>query len=103
VSNFLSYAWTVAERTPGDRFRHWITYPVLLVLVGTAVAQIVYLNRALQRFDSRVVVPTQFVCFTISAVIGSAVLYRDFENVDFDQLLNFRTLPPLPPHPLCFP
>lgn len=99
---------------PFDIIRYWITYPLAIVLAGTAVIQITYLNRALQRFDSREVIPTQFVLFTLSgtyllaraadvllvtltylslllssAIIGSAVLYRDFENVDAHRLLNF--------------
>lgn len=44
--------------------------------------QIRYINRALQRFDSTQVIPTQFVLFTLSVIIGSAVLYRDFESMD---------------------
>lgn len=42
--------------------------------------QIKYVNRALRRFDATQVIPTQFVMFTLSVIIGSAVLYRDFEK-----------------------
>jgi len=57
-----------------------ITYLLVAILVFTAVMQIKYVNRALQRFDSTQVIPTQFVLFTISVILGSAVLYRDFER-----------------------
>ncbi|KAL8926092.1 MAG: hypothetical protein Q9172_001920, partial [Xanthocarpia lactea] len=57
-----------------------ITYLLLVVLVASAIMQIRYINRALQRFDSTQVIPTQFVLFTLSVIIGSAVLYRDFES-----------------------
>jgi drug/metabolite transporter (DMT)-like permease len=57
-----------------------ITYLLVAVLVVTAVMQIKYINRALQRFNATMVIPTQFVCFTISVIVGSAVLYRDFER-----------------------
>ncbi|KAK4501910.1 hypothetical protein PRZ48_007719 [Zasmidium cellare] len=57
-----------------------ITYLLLAVLVFTAVMQIKYVNRALQRFNATMVIPTQFVLFTLSVIIGSAVLYRDFER-----------------------
>lgn len=57
-----------------------ITYLLLLILVSTAVMQIKYLNRALQRFNATMVIPTQFVMFTLSVIIGSAILYRDFER-----------------------
>jgi magnesium transporter len=50
------------------------------VLVFTAIMQIKYVNRALQRFDATQVIPTQFVLFTLCVILGSAVLYRDFER-----------------------
>jgi hypothetical protein len=57
-----------------------ITYLLAAVLVFTAIMQIKYVNRALKRFDATQVIPTQFVIFTLSVIIGSAVLYRDFEK-----------------------
>lgn len=57
-----------------------ISYLLLAVLVFTAVMQIKYINRALQRFNATMVIPTQFVMFTLSVIIGSAILYRDFER-----------------------
>ncbi|KAL4870598.1 hypothetical protein BDV12DRAFT_56172 [Aspergillus spectabilis] len=57
-----------------------ITYLLAFVLVSTALMQIRYINKALQRFDSTQVIPTQFVLFTLSVIIGSAILYRDFES-----------------------
>ena len=57
-----------------------ITYLLVAVLVISAVMQIRYVNRALQRFDSTQVIPTQFVMFTIFVIISSAVLYREFES-----------------------
>lgn len=74
---------------PLELIRVPITYGLLVVLIGTALAQITYLNRALQRFDSREVIPTQFVMFTISAIVGSAILYREFDNMEAHRLINF--------------
>jgi hypothetical protein len=59
--------------------------------VVTAVLQIKYLNKALQRFDSTEVIPTQFVLFTVSAIIGSAVLYHDFDGMDMEQMSRFMS------------
>lgn len=57
-----------------------VTYLLVAILVGTAIMQIKYVNRALQRFDATQVIPVQFVLFTLSVILGSAVLYRDFER-----------------------
>ena len=66
-----------------------ITYILLLVLVLSALMQIKYVNKALQNFDSTQVIPTQFVMFTLSVIIGSAVLYREFETTTFDRVAKF--------------
>lgn len=72
-----------------NMFKLWMTYPILAVLIGTGVGQIRYLNRALIRFDSKVVVPTQFVLFNLSAITGSAILYGDFRTAKFHQFVTF--------------
>ncbi|OBT72170.1 hypothetical protein VF21_10526 [Pseudogymnoascus sp. 05NY08] len=72
-----------------DAFTNPITYALAVVLIGTAVMQVKYINRALQRFDSTQVIPVQFVLFTISVIIGSAVLYRDFESTSPGRAVKF--------------
>ena len=66
-----------------------ITYLLVFILVVSALAQIRYINRALQRFDSTQVIPVQFVLFTISVIIGSAILYRDFQAADANRFGKF--------------
>lgn len=66
-----------------------ITYLLLFILIASALLQIRYVNRALQRFDSTQVIPTQFVLFTLSVIIGSAILYRDFESATLDRVGKF--------------
>ena len=66
-----------------------ITYLLLAVLIFTAVMQIKYINRALQRFNATMVIPTQFVMFTLSVIIGSAILYRDFERESAEDAYKF--------------
>ncbi|KAJ3485017.1 hypothetical protein NLI96_g5248 [Meripilus lineatus] len=82
VSTLLTMEWF-------EIFTEWITYPVIAVLLGTGVGQIRYLNRALMRFDSKIVVPTQFVFFNLSAIVGSAILYGDFKRASFHQIITF--------------
>ena len=66
-----------------------VTYGLILILLVTAVMQVRYVNKALQRFDSTQVIPIQFVLFTLSVIIGSAVLYRDFERTTSTQAVKF--------------
>ncbi|KAI6489140.1 hypothetical protein MCOR13_008802 [Pyricularia oryzae] len=82
VSSMLSSTLLGAFRTP-------VTYALLFVLLATAVMQVRYVNKALQRFDSTQVIPIQFVIFTLSVIIGSAILYRDFEHTKAEQAVTF--------------
>ncbi|KAJ7667844.1 DUF803-domain-containing protein [Mycena polygramma] len=82
ISTLLTMEWF-------EMFTKWITYPTIAVLALTGVGQIRYLNRALMRFDSKVVIPIQFVLFTMSAIVGSAILYGDFKKASFHQLVTF--------------
>jgi len=66
-----------------------VTYVLIIILLGTAVMQVRYVNKALQRFDSTQVIPIQFVMFTLCVIIGSAVLYRDFERTTAEQAAKF--------------
>jgi len=82
LSSLLTLEWL-------DIFKEWITYPLCIVLLGTGIGQIRYLNRALMKFDAKHVIPTQFVLFNFSAIIGSAILYGDFRRVNFHQFIVF--------------
>ncbi|KAK4455976.1 magnesium transporter NIPA-domain-containing protein [Podospora aff. communis PSN243] len=82
VSSMLSSTLFGAFATP-------VTYVLLFVLLFTAVMQVRYINKALARFDSTQVIPIQFVSFTLCVIIGSAVLYRDFERTTGEQAVKF--------------
>jgi len=82
VASMLSSTLWRALTTP-------VTYALLAVLVGTAIMQVRYVNNALQRFDSTQVIPVQFVMFTLSVIIGSAILYRDFEKTTAENVVKF--------------
>ncbi|KIN05944.1 hypothetical protein OIDMADRAFT_176072 [Oidiodendron maius Zn] len=82
LASMLSYTLWRAFTTP-------VTYALLAVLIVTAVMQVKYVNNALRRFDSTQVIPVQFVMFTLSVIIGSAILYRDFAKATTDNVVKF--------------
>jgi len=82
VASMLSSTLWKAFTTP-------ITYALVAILIGTAIMQVRYVNKALQRFDSTQVIPVQFVLFTLSVIVGSAVLYRDFEKTTAERAAKF--------------
>lgn len=82
VSSMLSSTLWRAFTTP-------VTYVLIFILLFTAIMQVRYVNKALQRFDSTQVIPIQFVTFTLCVIVGSAVLYRDFERTTAVQAAKF--------------
>lgn len=82
VASLLSYTLWRALTFP-------VTYLFISILIASAVLQIKHVNRALQRFDSTRVIPTQFVLFTLSVILGSAILYRDFERTSGQAAAKF--------------
>ncbi|KAK9488712.1 magnesium transporter NIPA-domain-containing protein [Lipomyces starkeyi] len=82
VSSLLSYTLYRVFTFP-------ITYVLIFILIFTAIMQVKYLSRALQRFESTQVIPTHFVFFTISVILGSAILYQDFYGASSAQLTQF--------------
>ncbi|KAJ4302748.1 hypothetical protein N0V90_001638 [Kalmusia sp. IMI 367209] len=82
VASMLSYTLWRAITFP-------VTYLLVAILIGTAVMQIKYINRALQRFNATQVIPVQFVLFTLSVILGSAILYRDFERTSGEDAGKF--------------
>ncbi|KAG9244874.1 magnesium transporter NIPA-domain-containing protein [Calycina marina] len=82
ISSMLSSTLWRAFTTP-------ITYVLLAILVGTAIMQVKYVNKALQQYNSTQVIPVQFVMFTLSVIIGSAILFRDFETATAASMTKF--------------
>ncbi|XP_050403758.1 NIPA-like protein 2 [Patella vulgata] len=60
------------------QFKYPVLYIMLIIMILTAVVQIKYLNQAMKDFDSTVVVPTNFVFFTLSAILAGIIFYKEF-------------------------
>ena len=66
-----------------NAFKHKLTYLALFMLIVTAGAQVHFLNKALNKFHSKIVIPTQYIFFTISVIIASSILFNDIENFPY--------------------
>ncbi|KAF7726408.1 hypothetical protein EC973_008742 [Apophysomyces ossiformis] len=62
-----------------NQFTNWFVYLVLALTVVTLVVEIVYLNKALNMFNTALVTPTYYVIFTTLTIVSSTVLYRGFD------------------------
>jgi hypothetical protein len=62
-----------------NQFTNGFVYLVLLLTLVTLAVEIVYLNKALNIFNTAVVTPTYYVIFTTLTIISSIIFYRGFD------------------------
>ncbi|ODV90704.1 hypothetical protein CANCADRAFT_31578 [Tortispora caseinolytica NRRL Y-17796] len=62
------------------QFNQWFLYIAIIVMVVTLAVEIIYLNKALNIFNTAMVTPTYYVLFTTMTIISSAVLFRGFDG-----------------------
>ncbi|CEI95401.1 hypothetical protein RMCBS344292_09590 [Rhizopus microsporus] len=62
-----------------NQFTHWFVYLVLALTLITLAVEIIYLNKALNIFNTAIVTPTYYVIFTTLSIISSIVFYRGFD------------------------
>ncbi|CAO3599074.1 unnamed protein product [Absidia cylindrospora] len=60
------------------QFTNWFIYIMLLILVFTLVLEIVYLNKALNLYNTALVTPTYYVIFTTMTIVSSTILFQGF-------------------------
>ncbi|ORZ18708.1 magnesium transporter NIPA-domain-containing protein [Absidia repens] len=61
-----------------NQFTNWFIYIMLLILVFTLVLEIVYLNKALNLYNTALVTPTYYVIFTTMTIVSSTILFQGF-------------------------
>ncbi|THH22376.1 hypothetical protein EUX98_g8212 [Antrodiella citrinella] len=59
-----------------NQFKNWFTYFLLVFVVITLITEIYYLNIALAMFNTAMVTPTYYVCFTFCTLVTSVILYK---------------------------
>ena len=59
-----------------NQFLHWLTYGFIFAMLFCIMIQMIYLNKARDTFNTAVVTPTYYVCFTTFVVVASSILYK---------------------------
>ncbi|KAI8064459.1 magnesium transporter NIPA-domain-containing protein [Gongronella butleri] len=65
--------------TVSNQFTNWFIYVMLGILVVTLILEIVYLNKALNIYNTALVTPTYYVVFTTFTIVSSVVLFQGFK------------------------
>lgn len=62
-----------------NQFDDWFVYLVLVLTLVTLMVEIIYLNKALNIFNTALVTPTYYVIFTTLTIVSATVFYRGFD------------------------
>lgn len=62
-----------------NQFTYWFTYFLFAFIVVTLIVEIVYLNKALELFNTAAVTPTYYVMFTAATIITSIILSQGLQ------------------------
>ncbi|XP_059149393.1 NIPA-like protein 2 [Physella acuta] len=73
-------------------FSQWtkpVLYAMLVVLILTCLIQIKFVNLAMKNYEATIVVPVNFVIFTISAILAGIIFYKEFYGMNGIQVTLF--------------
>ncbi|NXS38368.1 NIPA3 protein, partial [Pomatostomus ruficeps] len=74
------------ERKPV--YRHPLVYILVGVLVLSVSTQINYLNKALDMFNTSLVTPIYYVCFTTTVVACSIILFKEWSSMQLGDVIG---------------
>ncbi|KAK2582679.1 hypothetical protein KPH14_004953 [Odynerus spinipes] len=69
-------------------FSNWLTWVFLFSVILCITIQMTYLNRSLDLFDTTIVMPIYYVCFTILVIVASAILFREWQNMKAEDIVG---------------
>jgi magnesium transporter len=62
-----------------NQFKHWFLYFLIGFVIITLLTEIVYLNKALELFNTAMVTPTYYVLFTFATLVTSIILFQGLD------------------------
>ncbi|NWZ75701.1 NIPA3 protein, partial [Poecile atricapillus] len=74
------------ERKPA--YRHPLVYILVGILVLSVSTQINYLNKALDVFNTSLVTPIYYVCFTTTVVTCSIILFKEWSSMELGDIIG---------------
>ncbi|XP_068151443.1 magnesium transporter NIPA2 [Drosophila tropicalis] len=72
----------------GNVFLTWMPWFLIIVTITFIAIQMNYLNKALDIFNTSIVTPVYYVMFTTLVITASAILFKEFTNMRFDDILG---------------
>ncbi|CAD6185626.1 unnamed protein product [Caenorhabditis auriculariae] len=71
-----------------QQFTNWLTYFWLICVASCVSVQLVYLNKALDVFNTSMVTPIYYVFFTTFVILASSILYKEWSCLGASDVLG---------------
>ncbi|KAJ3671915.1 hypothetical protein LUZ60_007994 [Juncus effusus] len=71
-----------------NQFIYFQTWFFLAVVIGFVVVQLIYLNKALDSFNTAIVSPVYYVLFTIFTIMASMIMLKEWHMENTTQILT---------------
>ncbi|XP_030383421.1 magnesium transporter NIPA2 [Scaptodrosophila lebanonensis] len=69
-------------------FGNWMPWFLIVVTITFIAIQMNYLNKALDIFNTGIVTPVYYVMFTTLVITASAILFKEFTHMRFEDILG---------------
>lgn len=69
-------------------FVTWMPWFLIIVTISFIAIQMNYLNKALDIFNTGIVTPIYYVMFTTFVITASAILFKEFNHMRFEDILG---------------
>ena len=92
-SDYWNYRFVVRDGVQGacvalkqtlaghNELNNWLTWVILISVIVCISVQMVYLNKALDVFNTSVVTPILYVVFTSCVILASAILFKEWGHL----------------------
>lgn len=71
-----------------ENWKHWQPWILLVMVVVCICIQMIYLNKALDAFNTGIVTPVYYVMFTTMVLIASAILFKEWKCLDAKDIVS---------------
>ncbi|KAH3838761.1 hypothetical protein DPMN_112176 [Dreissena polymorpha] len=71
-----------------NEFDNFLTYVMAAIVIACSMVELVFLNKALDTFNTAIVTPTYYVIFTSCAVMFSLVMFKEFGNMTVEDIIG---------------
>ncbi|KAG6433628.1 hypothetical protein SASPL_105243 [Salvia splendens] len=71
-----------------NQFKYFQTWFFTILVIVFCVIQLIYLNKALDIFNTAVVSPVYYVMFTICTIVASMIMFKEWDSQNATQIIT---------------